>query len=400
MTCLRTWALFLAALSLMCSAQPSPAPRSATVPFHFEDNRVFIDLTFTRPDGTPRTARFWVDTGGGGFILTEPLARDLGLDLSGKPAEEEGARFLPVAPPAVRMGSLPLDLKDARTMVMVQKTIQNGFNAEGLLPGHVLERYQVVIDYGSQQFTLALPGTLKMTGVRLNTPVQRRSGFPRFEINVAGKAYGFLLDCGAAYTMVSQAVMDDWAEAHPEWPRATGAPGAANMGVPLEASLPVMRVPEMQLGDVQLKAAGVVARRKGTFEDWMSRTMTAPIAGAVGGNVLRNYRVRIDYAENATYLEKISNPNVNDLDVVGVILHPEADGSFVVVGVAQKDGKALLNGIEEKDKLVKIEGADISGKSFPEVLRALQGKPGETRHLILERDGKLVSVAAPVVHLL
>jgi hypothetical protein len=331
--------------------------------------------------------------------MTEPLARDLGLDLSGKPAEEEGARFLRVASPAVRMGSLPLDLKDARAVVVMRRTIQDGFNAEGLLPGHVLERYQVVIDYGSQQFTLALPGTLKMTGVRLNTPVQRRSGFPRFEINVAGKAYGFLLDCGAAYTMVSQAVLDDWAGAHPEWPRATGAAGAANMGVPLEASLAVMRVPEMQLGDVQLKAAGVVARRKGTYEDWMSPMMTAPIAGAVGGNVLRNYRVQIDYAENATYLEKISEPNFNDLDVVGVILHP-ADGSFVVVGVAQKDGKALLNGIENKDKLVKIEGVDISGKSFPEVLRALQGKPGETRHLVLERDGKLVSVAAPVVHLL
>jgi hypothetical protein len=392
--------LLLALLSIRCTAQPSSSPKSATVPFHFEDNRVFVDLTFTKPDGSPRTARFWVDTGGGGFIMTEPLARDLGLDLSGKPTEEEGSRWLRVAPPAVRMGNLPLDLKDARTVVKMEKTVQDGFNAEGLLPGHVLERYQVVIDYGSQQFTLALPGTLKMTGIRLNTPVQRHSGFPRLEINVAGKVYGFLLDCGAAYTMVSQAVLDDWAGAHPDWPRLTGAVGAANMGSTTEDGLAVTRVPEMQLGDLQLKAAGMVARPKGTFENWMSQMMTAPIAGAIGGNVLRNYRVQIDYAENATYLEKSTSPNVGDLDVVGLILHPEADGSFVVVGVAQKDGKPVLDGIEKKDRLMKVDGADMNGKSFPEVLRALQGKPGETRHLVLGRQGKIVSVAAPVAHLL
>jgi hypothetical protein len=393
------WLLALFA-SFTCSSQALPGLRSATVPFHFDDNRVFIDLTFTRPDGNPRTARFWVDTGGGGFLMAQPLARDLGLDLSGKTLDEGGATLLPIAPPAARMGSLPLDLKDVRAFVIMQKTIQDGFNAEGLLPGHVLERYQVVIDYGSQQFTLALPGTLKMTGIRLTTPVQRRSGFPRFEINISGKAYGFLLDCGAAYTMVSQAVLDDWAVAHPEWPRATGAVGAANMGLLTEDGLVMTRVPEMQLGDVPLKAAGMVARPKGTFENWMSPMMTAPIAGAVGGNVLRNYRVQIDYAENATYLEKINNSAINDPDAVGLILHPEADGSFIVLGVAQKDGKPALEGVAKKDKLLKIEGVDISGKSMPEVLRALQGKAGEIRRLLLERDGKLVSVAAPVVRFL
>jgi hypothetical protein len=39
--------------------------RSVTVPLRFTDNRVFIDLTLVRADGKLRTARFWVDTGGG-----------------------------------------------------------------------------------------------------------------------------------------------------------------------------------------------------------------------------------------------------------------------------------------------------------------------------------------------
>ena len=92
---------FLAGLA--CPAQTSqapPEPRSVTVPFFFENNRVFVDLTFTKPDGSPRNARFWVDTGGGGFLMAEPLARDLGLDLSGKPTEVQGAKLLAVTPPA------------------------------------------------------------------------------------------------------------------------------------------------------------------------------------------------------------------------------------------------------------------------------------------------------------
>ena len=394
--------IFLAGLA--CPAQTSqkpPAPRSATVPFLFEDNRVFIDLTFTKPDGTPRSARFWVDTGGGGFLMAEPLARDLGLDLSGKPMEEAGVKLLAVTPPAARMGNLLLDLKDARVLVMMgQKTIQPGFNhAEGMLPGHVLQRYQVVIDYGTQQFTLALPGTLKMSGTRLNTPVQQYWGFPRLEATIAGKSYGFLLDCGAAYTMISQNVLDEWAKAHPEWPRATGAVGAPNMGVPMEVGLEVTRVPELLLGPLELRAIGMVARPKGKFESY-SLMMTGPIAGAIAGNVLRNYRVQIDYAEGATYLEKIGTPNANDLDVVGLILEPRQDGGFTVLGVAQKDGKPVVEGIEKKDKLLKIEGKDVTGKTLQEVLQSLQGKPGEMRHLVLEREGKPVTIAAPVVHLL
>jgi hypothetical protein len=397
--------IFLAGLA--CPAQTSqapPAPRSATVPFFFEDNRVFVDLTFIKPDGSPRNARFWVDTGGGAFLMAEPLARDLGLDLSGKPMEKEGVKFLAVTPPAARMGNLPLDLKDARVFVMMgKKNIMPGFNrAEGMLPGHVLQRYQVVIDYGTQKFTLALPGTLKMSGTRLNTPVQQYTGFPRLEATIAGKSYGFLLDCGAAYTMISQNVLDEWAKAHPEWPRATGAVGAPNMGVAMEVDLGVTRVPELLLGPLELKAIGMVARRKGIFEDKMSPAMTGPIAGAIAGNVLRNYRVQIDYAEGATYLEKISNPNpnANDLDVVGLILEPRPDGSFTVLGVAQKDGKPVVEGIEKKDKLLKIEGRDVTGKTLQEVLQSLQGKPGEIRHLVLDREGKPVTIAAPVVHLL
>ena len=44
------------------------------------------------------------------------------------------------------------------------------------MPGHLLARYQVVIDYPAREFTLALPDTLEMKGTRFSTPVSSEAG--------------------------------------------------------------------------------------------------------------------------------------------------------------------------------------------------------------------------------
>ena len=102
----RLFAVHLIALATACGSSksgPEPAARTApvppphpadraTVPLHIEGHRPFVDLTFRKADGTTRTARFLVDSGGGGFLLVEPLARDLGLEL-GPTMKEEGETF-------------------------------------------------------------------------------------------------------------------------------------------------------------------------------------------------------------------------------------------------------------------------------------------------------------------
>ena len=53
--------IFLATLLLSLPAFGSDV--SGTVPFIFDDNRVFAELTFVRPDGTLRNAVAFVDLG-------------------------------------------------------------------------------------------------------------------------------------------------------------------------------------------------------------------------------------------------------------------------------------------------------------------------------------------------
>lgn len=158
--------------------KPSGVPAvvdRATVPLLVEGNRPFIDVTFRRPDGTARVARFLVDSGGGGFLMVEPLARDLGLHW-GEVMHEEGTDFAAIdTPPKAFVGELALDLNPKRVLVklgsdnILPKTAPG--HAEGMFPGHLLARYHVVFDYPEGTFTLALPNILTPKGSALPMPV-------------------------------------------------------------------------------------------------------------------------------------------------------------------------------------------------------------------------------------
>jgi len=350
-----------------------PEPVSSTVPLHVEFNRPFIDLEFSRADGSPRKARFWVDTGGGGFLFCEALARDIGMKF-GDEVHEEGESVAPTMPPRTSLGKMALNVDGARASILLgKKTILPGVEAEGLFPAQLLRRYHVIFDYPGGQFTLAKPGALKPRGVRIASPVEQRSGFPRLEIQIAGQTFGFLLDTGASFTMISREQIETWIKAHPEWPNAAGAAGAANMGLgKMEADGLMLGLPQVELGPFQLKAIAAISRPKGTFEKYMSGMMTQPIIGAIGGNVLRAFRVEIDYANNAAYFERTGSPDT-DLVMIALSVQPWANGSYTVSGVVRQNARALIDGVLPGDKLIKIDHLDVSGSSLAGVVSALRG---------------------------
>jgi predicted aspartyl protease len=276
----------------------------ATVPLHVEGNRPFVELTFHKPDGTTRNARFLVDSGGGGFLIVEPLAKELGLAL-GETMNEEGSTFAAVTSAVhVSIGSVALDLDPERVLAVVGATNMlppaAPGHADGLLPGHVLAHYHVVFDYPKRTFTIARPKALASTGTPIAMPVATPSGFPRTEIEVGGTAYPVLLDTGASFTMVSQTVLEGWGSAHPEWKREKGAVGeAATLG---GQALETMILPKLTWDGHALGDVGVVSQQAGVFEKWMSSMMTAPIVGSLAGNVLTRFRVDLDYPEQKLYL--------------------------------------------------------------------------------------------------
>lgn len=299
---------FIVFAAAMCGCTNGPQSHEGlnqvTVPLYVDGNRPYIDVTFRRPDGSTRSARFLVDSGGGGFIITEPVARDLGLRW-GKTTREEGREFGHArVPPNAFVGEMPLDLTPRRVLVAIGADPLlppvSGGRPEGIFPGHLLARYHVVFDYPNGRFTLARPGSLVPKGNALPMPVSRRSGFPRTEIEVDGATYGFLLDTGASFTMVSEVLLNSWGNKHSGWPRHPGAFGeAATLG---GQTLETMFIPGARWGSYALGEFGVTSQKKGTFESWMSSMMTSPIVGSLAGNVLKRFRVELDYAHQTLYL--------------------------------------------------------------------------------------------------
>jgi predicted aspartyl protease len=384
------------------SPASSRAPRVGSVPLMLEDNRVFVELTFRRTDGTSRKARAWVDTGGGSLLLTERLANDLGLARTGPEESSDDRRSVPLSRPSVSLDALPLDVSSARVFAYVgTDQIAPGVDAEAFLPGRVLMHYHVVFDYPGHTFTMALPGVLTPRGKRVAATIHPESGFPRIELTIDGKPYGFLLDTGAAYTMISRELLEKWAAAHQDWPRLTGAVAEANMlDDQTDVDALLLRLPHLQWGSIEMRNVGAVSRRLGTFETYMTRMMSGPIIGAIAGNVLKTLRLEIDYPNGAAYIEKEREVDASDLDSVGIIFGIAGDGTYRITGVARRDGRDVVEGIRAGDQLISIDGSPVTSASRGRVIPSLQGSPGDRRRLRLRRAGKEFEVEVAIQHLL
>ena len=54
--------------------------QETTVPLFLEGNARIVELSFTRPSGAVRKARFLVDTGAGGFLIGSRLMGGIGAE--------------------------------------------------------------------------------------------------------------------------------------------------------------------------------------------------------------------------------------------------------------------------------------------------------------------------------
>ncbi|HZD77160.1 MAG TPA: PDZ domain-containing protein, partial [Acidobacteriaceae bacterium] len=177
----------------------------------------------------------------------------------------------------------------------------------------------------------------------------------------------------------------------------TGAVGAANMvGKQFDVTNKMLRIPEITWGRIQLKNVGMVSRPAGVYERFVSEDMTAPIVGALSGNVLRRFRLELDYPAGVAYLQPETTVNAADAACVGLIVQVKQDGVIVISGIPKHDGKMELDGIEPGDVLLRVDDHSVTGASLATVLDLLSGRPGERKRITIRRGERDVSVFATV----
>jgi C-terminal processing protease CtpA/Prc len=138
--------------------------------------------------------------------------------------------------------------------------------------------------------------------------------------------------------------------------------------------------------------------------DFFEKRARVPTAGLLGSNALLNYRVGLDYAHSTVYFEFGRMFNFPDFDVIGLVLRPEDDGRFTILGAADYEGKASVpqgpDGVQSGDHLVAVNEIPVRAYTMGQVWAMLGGTPGQERRLTMERGGRQFIVTATVQHFL
>jgi hypothetical protein len=120
-----------------------------------------------------------------------------------------------------------------------------------------------------------------------------------------------------------------------------------------------------------------------------------PVIGWLGGNVLRAFRITIDYPKHLTYWVRQGGLDIHDQDSVGLTLVSK-HSEYFVGGIATQNGKPTVQSVQVGDKLVQIGALLTRGANAAAVFAAMHGKRGELKPLTLERDGRRFRLEAIV----
>jgi len=334
-----------------------------------------------------------VDMGSPSMTLKESLFKELQLDQN--------------KPLLFKVGELSVDVPRAEVISERSEpySVGSDLKVEGMLPAGILQRYQVVTDYQKRTLTFTQSRTVKPQGVAVPFHINQQTGLIAVDALIDGKTYPITIDNGSAYTWLRQSTANNWLVSHPEWVRGVGAVGASNMmmsGDATETSGIMLRIPEISLGSLILKDVGALAAGPGGILpdnlglfDWYSQKNATPVIGWIGGNILKQFRLTIDYPNRMMYWLKQSDPDSRDLDQVGLTLRSE-HREYFVAAVAKKNGRPTVEGVSPGDRLVRIGDLETQNATWGAIYNAMHGNPGETRMLVLERNGNRFTVASKV----
>lgn len=395
---------------LLCSLgrsqeKSAPQTKSVTVPAMIDHNRIVIHVDVALPDGSTVGVHAWVDTGDPELNMSRHLATLLALpvtcgehECSSPPPKEISIGGMTIPLGAAKEAKIPLNPVSAASV------LAPGMTAEINLPSSILRHYDVLIDFPGHKFSIGAPGTIHFQGPSAKVQINAENGLIQVPSQLEGKKYNLALDLGSNFSFLAEDLFDKLAATHGEWPHMTGAVGSANMwGSNDEPKWKLMRVDRLQYGPLFLANVPVAAFPKDRM-DYFAKRAGIATAGLLGSNALINYRVGIDYAHSTVYFDLGRTFTFPDFDVVGLILRPEDDGHYTILGVADFDGKPSVpqgsDGVQPGDHLVAVNDIPVRGSTMGQVWSALGGAPGQERRLTIERAGRRFTVNARVQHFL
>lgn len=365
---------------------------SGSTSFILEGNRVYALLDFVQHDGSTHPAYAFVDMGAEDMVLSAPLYDSLGVRFGGAIRFRVGSYTVEAPASKIRRGGMP-------------NVRGSGPQLEASLPASVLQHHTLILDYARRTLILGDPGSVVPSGTPVPFRLDTATGLLVVDATIDSETYPLTIDNGSAYTWVRQDAADRWLRRHPEWERGVGAVGVANMmlrGEQPEREGILIRLPNLSIGSIQLRQAGVlaVAGARGAdtslaLMDWYSRKNVVPVLGWLGGNVLKAFQLTVDYQKRMMYWSRQSEADTTDLHQIGLTLRAEPHAVYVAA-VATKNGLPTVDNVLPGDKLISVGGHELGSGTIGQIFESMHGAPGEIRELVLERSGVRFTVPARI----
>ena len=389
------------------TAQKGHNATTTGVPFILDSQRILLEVTFETPNGGRRKALVWFNMGMAAPVFSKPLYRELAVGQRQTLQITIGNQKIELASNEAVDGDGGIAVPDFRHLFAPRPV-------EAMLPASLLQNFVVTLDYQRRIFVLAESGAQKPDGVAVPCLINPKTGVVAVEAEIGGAVYPLAIDAGGGYSWMRGDVTRNWLADHPAWRRTEGAVGQANANMvdfDFEKKGIVFRIPEVTLGALRLGNVGALGTAPilgslgdavfgDLFWDNWRKAAPAPVVGWLGGNVLKDYKLTIDYPNRMTYWRKQRQADPHELDQVGLSLVRREDRYFVgeIVREADMEGAKAptIEDVEIGDELVAVDGAVVRGAAKDAVLSALHGKAGEQRRLVLERGGSRIEVDAAV----
>jgi hypothetical protein len=385
-------------------APPASEPKSVTVPITLDQGRVVIDVDLLLPDGSTQRIRGWADNGNPDLYMSQRIAGLMRLAVRCAGQICIGTPEPPGVALEIAIGGMKISLSPMREIKIPARTpaLVPGMSAEINIPSAILRRYDVLINFPDRELTIGLPGQLKFNGVKSKMRVDA-DGLIQIPGKIGNQNYDLGLDLGSSVNSLSEELFDKLANAHPDWPHMIGTVGPFNSGeLASEPKWRVMRLDRALFGPLFLTDVAVAGlpRDRLTGLSPFSQRPSVTTAAVLSSEALLNYRVGLDYAHSTVYFDIGRTVKFPDFDVVGLILRPEGDTGFTIVGVADFDGNPSVAGVQAGDHLVAIDDIPVAESTLGQVWSLLEGSPGQERKLTIERSGKPFTVVARAQHFL
>lgn len=331
-------------------------------------------------------ARMLADTGASTTILLSKTARKIQLESSG----DLGAR--PIGTD-IRLQGAKLQSMKIGTVRLVNRWVAVGdlgflgmvLRVDGILGSDVLGLFRTTFDFQRNRLILEDIRT-KAPPVGNDTielPLDNLLGIPALKVWVDEKHSGWMiLDTGARFTVLpNKMVMGDLRANSPVITPAAGAGGISGM-------LKGCRFPSLALHHPQ---KGLVIRPAPALfsADPKQNILPGTDVGVIGMNLLRRYRITLDYQNATARFTFLKNPSDGEGDV-GIRLNyarPDAE----ILGIVPLS-PAHEAGLQKGDKLLKVNNRSTEGVDPVEVQKWLRGAEGSSVRLLLQRQDDTLEI--------